>query len=361
MTLLALFKNKLPAGKNPDEHQRHAIDLLQKCYDRLAAPVPKKTVATRLFKRKSNAHRVPGLYIWGGVGRGKTLLMDIFYETLPIKEKLRLHYHEGFKEIHNELKTLANTPYPLKRVAARIAEHNRVVFIDEFHVDDITDAMIIHGLLDALFELNVTLIMTSNTPIDKLYLNGLQRERFLPAIDLLKKHTQSVHLAGDTDYRGQSDNEHGKYRVLTGNNAHVFLDHCRAQLSQANVQHRTTIDLNRRPLKVEGVGDDWVWTTFSALCATPKSATDYTELAQRFSTVLLQDIPIMNDGKNDWAKRFIQLIDALYDKKAVLISTGAAEPAAIYQGKALASAFKRTASRLQEMRSANYPPDNAKR
>jgi cell division protein ZapE len=356
VTLLTLFKSKLPEGKNPDEHQRHAIDLLQKCYDRLTVPAPRKNAMAGLFGRKKNAPEIRGLYIWGDVGRGKTFLMDIFFETLPIKEKLRLHYHDGFREIHNELKTLSNTANPLKRVAARIAEHNRVVFIDEFHVDDITDAMIIHGLLDALFELDVTLIMTSNTPIEKLYLNGLQRERFLPAIELLKKNTESVHLAGNMDYRTQFDIEHAKYRVLTGDDSHSFLDHYSAQLPQANTQRQTTIDLNRRPLQVEAAGDNWVWTKFSALCATAKSATDYTELAQRFSTVLLEDIPVMNDGKNDWAQRFIQLIDALYDKKTVLISTGAAEPAELYLGKALAAAFKRTVSRLQEMRSVNYPP-----
>lgn len=302
---------------------------------------------------------VKGLYLWGGVGRGKTWLMNLFYEELAIKEKKRIHFHRFMLDIHEKLSALnkqknKNQKNPLQQIAKDLAEKYKVLCIDEFIVTNITDAMILSELLHALFKYQVCLVATSNRIPDDLYLNGLQRERFLPAIELIKTHTEVFQLDSGVDHRTslleQSD---VYYHPIVENTCRQITQRLQ-ELSITPVIENKTLTVLNREIKTVHCSDEIAWFNFDHICTAPRAAQDYIELAQLFNTIIISNIPVLDEYSDDKARRFIYLIDELYDRNVKLIASAFAEPEKLYQGKMLEFAFHRTSSRLIEMRSHQY-------
>ncbi len=357
-TPLEKYKNDLGLkGFNIDPAQEIAVMYLQKLYDEICA-LPQKD--TRLVNRIKfylgliAQQQIKGLYFWGGVGRGKTYLVDCFYDCLPFEKKTRIHFHRFMQNVHKELKSLGNIESPLKIVADHLAEKTQVLCFDEFHVADIADAMLLAGLLEALFERGVVLVTTSNQHPDQLYQGGLQRERFLPAIDLLKKNTDVVNVDSGVDYRLQFLDQAEIYHSPLGDNASAILEDDFIHVCPDAGTEGGTLEIEGRPIKTIRCGDGVVWFDFLALCDGPRGAADYIEIARQYQTVFLANIPVMDDYANDKAKRFITLVDEFYDRNVKLIITAAAAPNALYLGSRLQDSFKRTISRLEEMRTHGY-------
>jgi len=299
-------------------------------------------------------HLVPGVYLWGDVGRGKTYLMDLFYNSLSGTPKKRLHFHSFMQGIHDELREKSLLVDPLAAVADAWASSIRVVCLDEFQVTDITDAMLLGRLLANLFERGVTLIATSNEEPDLLYSDGLQREHFVPAIDLLKKFTTVVEIKGDTDYRLRALESApvfylGEVNEFTDSFMEIFL-----VMTGGNASLSEEIIVAGRAFKVRRAADGVIWASFKQLCMNPRSSRDYIEIGNLYHTMLLENIPILGREDEDAARRFINLIDELYDRKVNLIVSSVATPEMLYTGVRLAKPFERTASRLIEMRSTEY-------
>jgi cell division protein ZapE len=295
---------------------------------------------------------VRGIYLWGGVGRGKTMLMDIFYESLP-GSKQRLHFHHFMQNVHAALKKLGGIENPLNRVAMDIAR-NRVLCLDEFIVTDITDAMLLSGLLQALFARGVCLVTTSNTAPDNLYRDGLQRARFLPAIELLKQHTEVLQLDNNIDYRLQTFRRDGTYHYPLDGNAIQHMQNIFQNLASGGRRQAGGIEINGRRIPVVGIADSAIWFEFAALCDAPRSQNDYLEIARLHHTVLLSGVPQMDDMANDAARRFLNLLDVFYDHRVNLIVSAAVDIPNLYQGQRLAFEFERAQSRLLEMQSEQY-------
>ena len=336
----------------PDAAQHKVIEKLQQLFLALNTPPTNPGLLNKLLKRK--APPIPGLYIWGGVGRGKTYLMDHFYEALPFAEKKRVHFHRFMQGIHAELKTLPKSPDPLPIIAKRLADKIRLLCLDEFHVQDIGDAMLLAGFLKTLFENGATLVTTSNIPVDQLYKNGLQRERFLPAIELIKQHTDELHLDGDTDYRSQLLEKTGTYHVNEQENTASLLKQQFELLAPDKIHWTIKLKINQREINAVAASDDAVWFEFSAICETPRSSADYLEIAREYHSVVISDVPQLSEANDDVAQRFIHLIDALYDHNVKTVLSATTHPADIYSGQRHAFAFERTTSRLQEMASEQY-------
>jgi cell division protein ZapE len=326
-----------------------------KYLDRLAQALvpetpPKRGLLAGLFGGKAAP---AGIYLWGGIGGGKTMLMDIFYETLPFPEKKRSHFHHFMRTIHSHLKQQQQRSDPLQRVARVIAEQCRVLCLDEFIVTDITDAMILSGLLKNLFDAGVCLVTTSNTEPSDLYKNGLQRERFLPAIELIRKHLQIVHLDSRVDYRLRTLQQEGTF--------HYPLDESVAQRMESTFAHLSgypaeegEIEINRRPIPFRGMTKGVIWFDFQVLCKSARSQDDYIELASRFHSLLLSEVKVMDAAADDSARRFLNLIDILYLHKVKLVVSADAPVTELYRGRRLAAEFKRAVSRLFEMQSEEY-------
>lgn len=347
------FSDLEQKGLCPDSAQQVAVEHTQRLYEELVAQEGnRKSLLQKIVGGKA-LPSTKGLYLWGGVGRGKTYIIDSFFECLPFKEKRRVHFNTFFKEIHDILKDLPKSPDPLKIVAAEIARSIRVLCIDEFHVDDITDAMIIAGLLQALFDNGVILVATSNIVATDLYKNGLQRDRFIPAIKLLKTHTVIAELKGELDFRKSLLEKHGLYH-LVDDVLEQRLEQEFSLLAPGSINRDCTIRVNRREIQVKATSDDLAWFDFNQLCNTPRSSSDYIDLARNFHTLIINTVPVMADGSNDVAQRFIQLVDALYDHQVKLILGAETTPEQIYTGQSLTFPFQRIISRLYEMRSEKY-------
>lgn len=338
-------------GFSPDASQQQAIVQFQKLFQTLNSEQPKSSLIDQLLKRKPEP--IHGLYIWGGVGRGKTYLMDHFFDALPFTEKRRIHFHRFMQEIHSELKSLPKSPDPLAIIAKRQAEKTRLLCLDEFHVQDIGDAMLLAGFLKTFLEDGVTLVTTSNIPADELYKSGLQRERFLPAIELIKQHTEEIHLDGDKDYRTELLERTGTYHINDDNTESLMKQQFQS-LAPDNITMAATIHINQRDINTVAMSDDVVWFDFPAICETPRSASDYLEIARDFHTVIISNTPTLSEAKDDVAQRFIHLIDALYDHSVKTIISADSQPSELYSGQRHAFAFQRTTSRLQEMASEQY-------
>jgi len=267
--------------------------------------------------------------------------------------KQRVHYHKFMLDIHEQLRVLPKSPNPLTIIGKNLASRYRVLCLDEFHVTDVADAMLLAGLLKALFSNGVTLVATSNTRIDDLYLNGLQRERFLEAIELLKNYTVEIELQTGQDFR-LSHLERGGTYLLTDNAAQQQLWHMFNELAPGDIQRNTPLFIHERMIQTIAVADDVAWFEFRELCDTPRAAKDYLELARLFHTVFVSNIPQLADAQDSAAKRFMHLVDALYDHRVKLIASAQTQPAEIYQGRLLQGAFDRTVSRLIEMGSHDY-------
>jgi len=341
MTPLDRYELDVKQGKlHSDNSQRQAIRQLNSLYQQLIDSGKRKLSA--LFKRKKAPK---GVYLWGSVGRGKTYLMDIFYRSLPIEHKMRMHFHEFMRMIHADLRKLQGKANPLQTVAEKIATQTRVLCFDEFVVIDIADAMILGELMKVLFAEGVALVTTSNFEPDKLYHDGLQRDRFEPAIEAIKKHCKVVHIDSGVDYR-QNDFLKEQYHVAR--NTHEIMQAHFEHVSKGTVSEEALSVLGRK-IPVVQRSDNTVWFKFKAICDGARSQNDYLEIAGQFDTVLVSDIPHMTGAKDNQARRFINLVDVLYDKKVNLILSATVPMDQLYTGKRLAFEFQRTLSRLQEM------------
>ncbi|MBD2859719.1 AFG1 family ATPase [Spongiibacter sp. KMU-158] len=342
-----------------DSAQQHAVECLQRLFDELCAaptlaPSGFKAKVGGLFGRKPEPVLIRGLYFWGGVGRGKTYLMDTFFDTLPFENKMRAHFHRFMQRVHKDLKALAGEKNPLILVADRIAEEARVICFDEFFVTDITDAMILAGLFQRLFERGVVLVATSNIVPDGLYKDGLQRARFLPAIALLKKHTEVVNVDGGVDYRLRTLEQAELYHSPLDPAAEVSLMDSFRRLAPEEPQHDLRLDIEGRGIMARYVADDVAWFDFAELCDGPRSQYDYIELARIFHAVVLSNVPQLGAGRDDQARRFINLIDEFYDRNVKLVISAEVELESLYSGGRLEFEFERTCSRLLEMQSESY-------
>jgi cell division protein ZapE len=340
----------------PDESQKVALRLLQRLFDEIGASADKKQPGflSRLVGEKGHPPLVRGLYFWGGVGRGKTFLMDLFYEELSMKEKKRLHFHRFMREVHRKLRDFQGEPDPLKKVAASFAGQARIICFDEFFVSDITDAMLLAGLLDEMFRLGVTLVATSNVEPDHLYENGLQRRKFLPAIELLNAHTLVHNLDGGLDYRLRALESAEIYHYPLDDAAEIGLQAAFRSISPDEGRVAVVLPIEGRDIDTRRCGDGVAWFEFAALCDGPRSQNDYIELARLFQTVLVGNVPRFGEEKEDQARRFISLVDEFYDRSVKLIISAESPILDLYQGQRLAFEFRRTESRLQEMQSKEY-------
>lgn len=336
--------------------QRFAFDASQqeaaRRLDRLAGSLNDRGRGSWLQRKKSRAP-ARGLYLWGGVGRGKTSLMDLFFDSLYFAERERAHFYAFMQTIHAELRAMTPREEPLDAVAARLALRARVICLDEFMVTDITDAMLLAGLLRGLFRRGVILVATSNRPPPELYRNGLQRERFLPAIALLQEHLEILHLAGDEDYRLLQLERAPSYWDSTAPGSDAEFRAAFQNMS-GSTPGVATLAIQGRPIQAQGIGHAAIWFDFRELCETARSAADYLELAQRYRTLFVSNVPVFGPTNDDAARRFLMLIDALYDRGSALLLSAAAEPALLYRGERLRFEFERAASRLVEMRSQQY-------
>lgn len=335
----------------PDEQQVLVASRLQRLFDDLLAfKHARRTKLRKIFVRPPLPR---GLYLWGGVGRGKSMLMNCFYDTLPYQRKRRVHFHAFMREVHDRLHALRQQQDPLLLVADEIALQTRLLCFDEFHVSDIADAMILGRLLEALFARGVVVFMTTNYPPDGLYPNGLQRQNFLPTIELLKRTLDVLELDAGTDYRLRALEQHPVFLVPGGIDADRILADRFAELAGGEGD-ATPLELFERKIPVRRRALGVIWFDFDVLCGGPRSQNDYLEIAQNHHSVLLSGIPTMTPAQASEARRLTWLVDIFYDHRVKLIATAAAEPDDLYTQGTQASEFSRTASRLIEMRSHEY-------
>ncbi|MGO1233380.1 MAG: cell division protein ZapE [Marinobacter sp.] len=340
-----------------DPAQEDAVRRLQALYDKLVEAENQRDSLTHKLKLKLSGGKedpVKGLYFWGGVGRGKTYLMDTFYESLPFDRKMRVHFHRFMQRVHNELKALKGEKNPLELVSKTFADETRVICFDEFFVSDIGDAMILATLMDGLFSRGVTLVCTSNIVPDGLYKDGLQRQRFLPAIELVKKHTDVVNVDGGVDYRLRTLEQAELYHSPLDEDADISLRKSFDGLAVEAAAHDGEIEINGRNIPALAHADDVVWFDFTAVCDGPRSQNDYIELARQFHAIIVSNVPVLGKENDDQARRFINMIDEFYDRNVKVIISAAAPITGLYSGGRLSFEFERTESRLLEMQSQEY-------
>jgi len=339
----------------PDAAQAQAVELLEALYQQLVA-VPARPRLLQRLRRSQRSDAPQGLYFWGGVGRGKTYLMDNFFESLPFAAKRRYHFHRFMRRVHTELKQLAGAKNPLRGVADRLAGEARVICFDEFFVTDITDAMLLGGLMTELFERGVTLVATSNIAPDGLYKNGLQRQRFVPAIALIKARCQVVNLDGGIDYRLRTLEQAPLYHSPLGEAAERALGEMFANLvpAEGEIRESVRLEVENRPILCLRKAEDIAWFEFASLCDGPRSQNDYIELAREFHAVLVSAVPQMGRANDDAARRFVNMIDEFYDRQVKVIVSAAVPLLDLYSGGRLEFEFQRTVSRLLEMQSHEY-------
>ena len=352
MAVRALYERTLAErGYRADEAQLRAIDALERCENDWIAYLRRRGNALAKIINRPPIPR--GVYMYGGVGRGKSFLMDCFFQSVPLKRKTRLHFHEFMREVHRELHELRGTANPLDELGRRIARRFRLICFDEFHIADVTDAMILHRLLDALFANRVSIVTTSNFHPDALYPNGLHRDRILPAIALLKQHMEVLNVDAGTDYRQRTLDQVKVYHTPLGPEADAQMLAAFEQLAEVRDED-PRLHIEQREIVARRRAGGVVWFDFAQLCGGPRSQNDYLELASRFHTVLLSDVPEMSPRLASEARRFTWLVDVLYDRRVKLMLSAAVEPELLYTEGPLCHEFPRTASRLQEMQTAAY-------
>jgi cell division protein ZapE len=337
-----------------DPAQQPALRALDRVHAELLRPAPARGLLQRLLGGAADAPPVHGLYLWGGVGRGKTFLIDLFYAGLPVREKRRTHFHRFMREVHERLRAHAGERDPLAAIAREWRRSLRVLVLDEFFVSDIGDAMLLARLLERLFAEGVVLVTTSNAAPAALYKDGLQRARFLPAIALLQRHCDVVELVSDTDYRLRALTRSPVYRAPLDAEGDAWLQQRWHELGGDDGHRDAGIVIDGRRIPVRARSKGLCWFDFAALCEGPRGNADYIEIAREFHTVLLGGVPRFDGLRDDAARRFVHLVDELYDRHVNLVCTADAAPMALYAGERLAAAFERTTSRLIEMQSADY-------
>ncbi|MFT3804137.1 MAG: cell division protein ZapE [Burkholderiaceae bacterium] len=338
-------------GYQADAAQRAAIARLQKMCDELVAF---KAARSNTFKRLIHRPEVPrGVWLYGGVGRGKSFLMDCFFTAVPIVRKTRLHFHEFMRGVHRELDELKGSADPLDEVARRVARRNRLICFDEFHVSDIADAMILERLMRGLFQHGVTFVMTSNYAPDELYPEGLHRDRVLPAIALIKQNTDVLNVDVGTDYRRRALEQVRAYLTPLGAQTDQALREIFGSLAETRDED-PHLQIQGRDVRALRRAGGVVWFDFKTLCGGPRSQNDYLDLASRFHTVIVSAVPRMSAGMASEARRFVWLVDVFYDQKIKLILSAECEPEELYTAGAMANEFHRTVSRIVEMQSKEY-------
>ncbi|RYU45676.1 cell division protein ZapE [Aliivibrio finisterrensis] len=361
MTPLEKYQQDLnQEGFMHDSAQQNAVEHLDDLYRRfLELKVPQAPIKKswkRFFKKNEPQKLVSekGLYFWGGVGRGKTYLVDTFYDALPTERKMRVHFHRFMQRVHDELGELKQQSDPLLIVADKFKQETDIICFDEFFVSDITDAMILATLLEALFARGIALVATSNIEPHNLYRNGLQRARFLPAIALIEAHCDIVNVDSGIDYRlrtlEQAEIFHFPLDAKAENNMKMYFD----KLTSESEYKAKTIEINHRQLEVKAEGDGVVHFDFESLCESARSQHDYIELSRLYHTVLLSNVKIMGELNDDAARRFIAMVDEFYERNVKLIISAEVDLAAIYEKGRLTFEFKRCQSRLVEMQSHEY-------
>lgn len=336
-----------------DAAQRAVLVELDRIGEALLAREP-AGLLDRLRARFSAPQPVRGMYLWGGVGRGKTFLIDLFYEQLPITQKRRVHFHRFLRGVHASLRELQGREDPLVDVAQRIAADTRVLCLDEFFVSDIGDAMILGGLLRELFARGVCLVTTSNTPPRNLYANGLQRDRFLPAIALIEQHCAVVEIVSAQDWRLRALTQARVYHAPLGPDAERALGDCFQRISHGVTLGEMSIEIHDREIAVRRLGADVIWFAFSAICEGPRAVADYIEIGKDYGTVIVSGVPQFTPTMDDAARRFIEMVDEFYDRHVKLILSAAVPIIDLYDGDRLRAEFSRTESRLIEMQSEDY-------
>jgi cell division protein ZapE len=348
---LAHYQQLLKTGSfEPDAEQLTTV----RAIDRLWHELQQQRQATFVNRlRNKSPPLIRGLYLWGGVGRGKTWLMDLFFEQLPVRRKQRIHFHRFMQRVHSSLRELGNVQDPLPQIAESWAKECKVLCLDEFFVSDIADAMLLAGLLERLFSLGVTLVTTSNIEPDGLYRDGLQRSKFLPAIEQIKQHTRVLELRGSTDFR---------LRILEQSDLfYSSLNSSAEQVMSANFDRMTAecelapeLEINGRAFFARRRGDGIIWFDFTELCEKPRGSADYIEIARAFNTVMISDMPQLLEENANEARRFIIMVDEFYDRNVKLLLSAQKPIAELYTGKKLAFEYQRTRSRLTEMQSHEY-------
>lgn len=338
-------------GYTADPAQLRAVAALQRCADEWAAYKSKRS--NRLKKLLNRPDIPKGVYMYGGVGRGKSFLMECFFKEVPIKRKVRLHFHEFMREVHRELHAMQGTQDPLDKLGAQIAKRYKLICFDEFHVADITDAMILYRLLVALFDNGVGFITTSNFKPDELYPNGLHRDRILPAIALLNERMEVVNVDNGTDYRRRTLHHVELYHCPNGPAADAAMTQAFDSLAEI-ADEEPVMRIDSRTITAKRRAGGVIWFDFKQLCGGPRSQNDYLEIANQFHTVMVSDIPHMSPNLASEARRFTLLVDVLYDRCVKLIVSAAVPPEQLYLQGPLAHEFPRTVSRLNEMQSQEY-------
>lgn len=327
-----------------DEAQANAVSVLEHIYQALTKP---KTLLQKVGLAQRPASK--GIYLWGSVGTGKTLLIDQFFHLLPFDDKLRMHFHAFMQCVHNELINHKGKPNPLKFVAKEFAEKSRIIFLDELIVNDIADAMLLTKLFDYLYSMNVCLCFTSNIIPDKLYEKGLQRQQFLPAIELIKQHSNIVELNNQMDYR-QLHKPHSKnYYTPISEETRPILEQRFMELSHGDIFSNDAITIHKRKIEAIKHSDNIIWFDFMTICSVPRSQKDYLKLAEQYQTIIVSDIKVIKPTQHDLIRAFINLIDVLYDKQVRLIISAEKPIEAIYTEGKFIFPFARTQSRITEM------------
>ncbi len=352
MTVKQIYEAELAIrGYTADPAQLRAVEELERCAQEWTAYKEKRSNA---LKKLINRPDIPrGVYMFGGVGRGKSFLMDCFYNAVPLKRKTRLHFHEFMREVHRELSDLQGTVNPLDELAKRMSKRFRLICFDEFHVADITDAMILHRLLTALFDNGVGFVTTSNFKPDGLYPGGLHRDRILPAIALLNARLEVINVDNGTDYRRRTLEALTLYHVPNGPQADAAMEQAFNVLEETHDED-PVLHIESRKILAKRKAGGMVWFDFKTLCGGPRSQNDYLEIASLFHTVFLSDVPHMPLRMASEARRFTWLIDVLYDRRVKLVMSAAVVPAELYTEGPMAHEFPRTVSRLSEMQTQEY-------
>jgi cell division protein ZapE len=338
-------------GYTTDPAQQRAIDALERCATDWTNYKQKRSNALKKIFVKPEIPR--GVYMFGGVGRGKSFLMDCFFNAVPIKRKTRLHFHEFMREVHRELRELQGTVNPLDELGARMARRYKLICFDEFHVADVTDAMILHRLLDALFKAGVGFVTTSNFHPDGLYPNGLHRDRILPAIELLKARLEVLSVDNGTDYRQRTLTHIALYHCPLGPPADADMERTFGELAEIADQD-PVMTIESRQIRAVRRAGGVIWFDFRTLCGGPRSQNDYLEIATQFHTLMLSNVPQMAVRQASEARRFTWLIDVLYDRRVKLVMSAAVQPELLYTEGPMSHEFPRTVSRLTEMQSAEF-------
>ena len=341
----------LARGYTSDPAQLRAVEALERCAGEWAEFKEQRSNA---FKKLIHHPEIPrGVYMYGGVGRGKSFLMDCFFGAVPLRRKVRLHFHEFMREVHRELQDLQGTVNPLDELGKRMAKRYKLICFDEFHVADITDALILHRLLDALFANGVGFVTTSNFKPDDLYPKGMHRDRILPAIELLKANLEVISVDNGTDYRRRTLEQAKLYHTPLGPNADAEMTETFNQLAESHDED-PVLHIESRRIVARRKAGGVVWFDFKTLCGGPRSQNDYLEIATQFHAVLLSDVPHMPVRMASEARRFTWLVDVLYDRRVKLILSAAVLPEALYTEGPLVHEFPRTVSRLNEMQSMEF-------